>query len=181
MLELFTNPLQKFLVDNAPSMMAWWAEATEALSVLIKKVAGQDKDGVDLSFTCGRVKLKNQKGSSRIGSAMDEAQPSGSMGTHMGKALGDILAEYLNELQGTKPQKRKCLTVIVLTDGIWAGMTDKTDVGKKVVHFLEQLGKLTGHLKDRLASIEFIQFGNDKDTTHRLRHLDEDLKHPGVP
>ena len=165
-------------------MAKFWPQVTEALDVLVKKVKGQDKDGVDLSFTCWRKKLTQQKGSSKINSVMQQAQPSGTMETNMGKALGDILSEYLNELAMTNSQKKKKwkgLTIIVLTDGIWDGMTDKNDVEEKVVNFLEQLGKITGHLKDRLASIEFIQFGDDPDATHRLQHLDGELKWQGVP
>ena len=166
-------------------MVGFWDEATVALDVLIKKAAGQDKDGVDLSFTCGGSKLTNQKGSSKIMSAMNQARPDGpmgtNMGTNMGKALGTILSDYLSALEVAKAHKRKGLTLIVLTDGRWEGMANKAGVEDKVVHFLEKLGDLTGHIKDRLASIEFIQFGHDQDATHRLRHLDGELKWRGVP
>ena len=164
-------------------MARWWDDAIEALNVLVEKVAGQDKDGVDLSFTNGRVKLTNQKGGTKIKAAMKEAQPDRLVGTNMSKALGDILSDYYSYVLERRkaPKKFKGLTVIVLTDGIWEGMTNKAGVEDTVVNFLENLGDLIGHTMDRLATIELIQFGHDKDATHMLEQLEGNLKWRGVP
>ena len=176
----FTDCSKKFLVDNAGTMIDYWYQATFLLETLVMKAAGQDEDGMDLVFTGGPRKLESKKKGSKFTNAMKKAQPVSSTRTDMKAALEDIFSGYMTDFQA-KPHKRKDLTLIVLTDGIWDGMVNKYEVEDKVVHFIEQLRSKIAYLKDRSVSIEFIQFGDDKDATYRLRQLDEGLKWRGVP
>jgi hypothetical protein len=161
-------------------MREHWAEATNLIDVLVMKATGQDKDGMDLFFTCGPVEIKNKKKEKDFVEAMKdpEAQPRDNIYTDMKRKLGDILRDYQAELEKERRTniKVKNLTIIVLTDGIWGGMDDKDDVFQKIVTLIVNL-KISGReMKDRPLSIEFIQFGEDPDATLRLRHLDDDLK-----
>ena len=161
-------------------MIPYWFQATFLLETLVMKAEGQDENGMDLSFTSGGTKLVNQKKGSAFASEMKKAQPHPLMRTNMKTALESIFSDYITEFQ-EKPSKRKDLTLIVLTDGIWDGMMDKNEVEDKVVDFMEHMRKRSAYLKSHSVSIEFIQFGNDLDATFRLRRLDRDLKYRGIP
>lgn len=173
-----TNTPKKFLVDNAGSMRPHWSNAKYLLETLLLKVAGQDEDGIDLTFTSGKAEVQHGKSKSEFLKAMKraEAQPSLQIRTDMKKPLGEIFQIYLNS---RKWGNRK-LTVIVLTDGKWDGMEDKNGVDAKIITFAKQLDKIGG-LEDRPVSIQFIQFGNDPDATSRLRRLDNHLVYSGIP
>jgi hypothetical protein len=162
-------------------MSDWWFEASYLLETLLMKLEGLDKNGMDLSFTLGPVTVQNNKSIPDFMKAMKEARPpQGSMhATDMRASLGNILDHYVNEVErkhrsrGTDPAKD--LTILVLTDGIWEGTTEKQEVNKTIVKFLKRLKAIKGDLSHRPASIEFIQFGNDDDATFRLRQLDDNL------
>ncbi|KAI9776787.1 MAG: hypothetical protein M1816_005081 [Peltula sp. TS41687] len=177
---------KKFLVDNAESMRQHWYEATYLLDTLVMKAAGQDDDGMDLTFTTGPEKLERKKSTSEFTKIMKKAEPMDGVHTDMRRPLGDIFSNYIEETQKRKKylyQKDvKNLTLIILTDGIWAGMgSNKDAVNQKIVSFIKNLEETIGKLKDRPVSIEFIQFGNDEDATYRLERLDKDLKCEGIP
>ena len=161
-------------------MIPYWYQASFLLETLVMKAVGQDENGMDLSFTSGSVRVENQKKGYQFVSAMRKAYPHPQMRTNMKAALENIFSTYMQEFQG-KPLKRKDLTLIVLTDGIWDGMMDKNEVENKVVDFIEQLRKKSDYLKERSVSIEFIQFGNDTEATYRLRQLDRNPKWRGIP
>jgi hypothetical protein len=151
------------------------------------KAAGQDENGMDLSFTGGTVEVVNKKDKSDFTKAMrdGQAQPADGQHTDMRKALGDIFATYLEDVKsaGRSPFKKKVkdLTLVVLTDGIWAGVRNKDDVRQNIIQFVKKLGGVVEELRHRPMSIEFIQFGRDEDATNRLRLLDDDLKYEGIP
>src|SRR5215471_1245497 len=113
-------------------MKKHWYEATYLLETLVMKAAGQDEDGMDLTFTNGPEKLENQKSGSAFKRVMKKAEPKDGVHSDMRKSLGDIFASYLEELQ-RKRGLVKNLTLIVLTDGIWAGMSEKNEVKQKIV------------------------------------------------
>jgi hypothetical protein len=192
-----TYMLQKFLVDNAKTMGDFWDEAAELLEVLVMKAKGLDPDGMDLSFTSGPINVRNKDDEKLFTEAMDNhnAKPNDTTPTDMSTPLGDILFSYLQDLKtgnksrdnGNKKKKssssaneRRKLTVIIFTDGIWDGMDNKAQVDNTIIDFSRELEKEVGRLQKRLVSIEFVQFGNDPDATHRLRHLDNDLRFSGV-
>ncbi|KAH0565999.1 hypothetical protein GP486_000610 [Trichoglossum hirsutum] len=183
LLALFACSLmpQKFLVDNAETMADFWDEATFVLETLVMKAKGQDKDGMDLCFTGGPVTVYGRDNPSKFGKAMEDpdAQPVPDNKTDMREALGRIFAEYLRKVHlGHTP---KYLTLIVLTDGIWAGLQNKYLVEKTITTFLNRLRENIGDLEHRPVSIQFIQFGRDPDATDRLWRLDNQLKYDDIP
>ncbi|KAL9021295.1 MAG: hypothetical protein Q9185_001500 [Variospora sp. 1 TL-2023] len=177
----------KFLVDNGESMEPHWAWAKALLKVLVRKIAGQDENGLDLSFVFGAEKLENQKSNSRNWErAMERAKPWPGTRTNMKTPMGEIFSSFLKQVQQdtrhrpTKPVRK--LTLIVLTDGIWAGMgNSQASVNEIIVKFVQQVKSVIGDLMDPPVSIEFIQFGNDQEATYRLRQLDSGMKWHGIP
>jgi hypothetical protein len=177
---------QKFLVDNAETMKDFWYETMYLVETLVMKAAGQDDNGMDLSFTLGSLKVVNKKDKSDFSKAMRDRQvePANGKHTDMRKALGDIFARYLEDLESAKsPFKKrvKDLTLIVLTDGIWAGVRNKEEVKNTIVYFVKKLEGEVGKLRHRPMSIEFIQFGNNVGATNMLWSFDNELKHEGIP
>ena len=163
-------------------MGEFWDEAIFLLETLVMKAKGQDKDGMDLSFTAGDFELKGQTDHAKFRKALEDCQPRGGVHTDMAGALGNILDKHLKDLRHPFQRNHvKNLTVTVLTDGIWAGARDKDGVEKMIVSFLKELTKTIGPLPIRPVSIQFIQFGNDREATIRLQRLDEDLEKHGIP
>ncbi|KAL8941905.1 MAG: hypothetical protein Q9216_001978 [Gyalolechia sp. 2 TL-2023] len=177
----------RFLVDNGESMIPHWAWAKFLLKVLVRKAAGQDENGLDLSFTLGRENLENQKSNSKQWEkVMDKARPMLGTRTDMKAPMGEILDGFFKQVQHqmryqpTKPIRK--LTLIILTDGIWAGMgNNQTSVNEIIIKFVQELAFTVGNLLDRPVSIEFIQFGNNQEATYRLRQLDTGMKWQGIP
>ncbi|KAL8784971.1 MAG: hypothetical protein Q9213_003632 [Squamulea squamosa] len=181
---------KKFLVDNGESMKPHWPATKFLLRTLRYKVAGQDEDGLDLSFTMGRQKLENEKStSSKWEKIMKEAEPMSEARTDMKTPLNEILKGFLEKVTHVRQRKRyqpsityRRLTLIILTDGIWAGMGNKQNaVNDVIVNVVKKIEVQIGDLVDRPISIEFIQFGYDQEATYRLRRLDTDMKWKGIP
>jgi hypothetical protein len=175
-------------VDNAETMERFWYEATYLLETLVMKAAGQDQNGMDLTFTAGPIEVRNKTRASKFVDTMKDsnARPSPGMHTDIRKPLGNIFKNYLEKLEDKRkyPYKEgpKDLTLIVLTDGLWAGVRDKDEVRQKIVKFVKNLEEVIGdRVKDRPISLEFIQFGDDEDATYRLRQLDNDLRWEDIP
>ncbi|KAL8922484.1 MAG: hypothetical protein Q9172_003549 [Xanthocarpia lactea] len=183
----FGNRDLKFLVDNGESMKRHWAWTKFLLRTLVQKVAGQDENGLDLSFTLGQQKLENEKSTSRLWERrMREATPMSEARTDMKAPLHEILSGYLQRVkhqQRYQPTKQcRKLTLIIMTDGVWAGMgKNQHAVNDIIVKFIHGLESLVGDLVHRPVSIEFIQFGDDPEATYRLRRLDTDMKWKGIP
>ena len=109
-------------------------------------------------------------------------QPKDNMHTDMQKPLDRILSAQLEEIKRNRSKgSPKKLTIIVLTDGVWAGMKNKRDVEKTIVKFGKDVQKFLGNSEPQSVSIEFIQFGHNVDATHRLRRLDDELKFEDIP
>lgn len=107
----------------------------------------------------------------------------------MSASLGDILSAYFVNMKSKRNRKRRStiggdserkLTVIIFTDGKWEGMNRKAQVNGTITGFSKALEKEVGSLQKRFVSIQFVQFGNDPDASHRLGHLDDDLRYSGV-
>lgn len=169
-------------------MAPYWHEATYLLETLVMKAIGQDEDGMDLLFTAaGNFNLKNEKHAQAFVDAMknEQAVPKDDTRTDIRKPLGDIFHKYLVEVKkaqnSSQDEEVKNLTVIILTDGIWAGMKSKNEVNQQIVKFVMDLTATIGDHLHRPVSIEFIQFGDDEDATHELRDLDDNLKFEGIP
>ena len=164
-------------------MQANWYQATFLLKTLVELAEGLDDDGMDLRFTSGNVKLEGKDSASKFMNSMDKARPIKGTRTDLRSSLGDILDFYRNKLsqkQMIPTLNIKDVVVIVLTDGIWAGMEDAEGVAKLLKSFQEELKRLGGSLKLRPFSVEFVQFGNDEAATQRLRYLDDHLEGDGI-
>jgi hypothetical protein len=172
--------IQKFVVDNGTTMRPFWDVATYVLETLAMKLAGLDKDGLDLVFTTGQDwNIDNARGSGapmKFRRAMERAspivpdKPDLKLKTDMCETLGQVFQEYL-----TAHQKKK-MTLLVLTDGIWEGSVRDKAVEKKIATFVEELVKRHGAMEDRRFSIEFIRFGDDANAISRLTGLDDGLE-----
>jgi len=158
-------------------MADWWSDATELLKILVNQAAGQDKDGMDLSFCNGEVRLRSKKSPGDFAKAMENPNAFPAIGVHTDprKILGDILKDYRagpkNFLGQSK--ERKNLTIIFLTDGLWEGMKNKDELEQQIIRFTKQLMELPNGVQDRPVSIEFVQFGHDEDAVTRLKYLDD--------
>ena len=179
---------QIFLVDNAESMNENWYEATQLLTVLVKKAAGLDPDGMDLRFTTGNITLDGKDSASKFVKLMDAARPKTlskeRARTDLRRSLGNILHGYLRKVRENERRPVTLLkdtVLLVLTDGIWAGMENKEGVAEQIKTFSKELKNLHYDLKLRPFSVEFIQFGNNDDATQRLRYLDDYLHKEGIP
>jgi hypothetical protein len=186
-------------VDNAETMKEYWDETQFLLETLVMKCKGIDKDGMDLLFTAGHVIVENSDNVTRFSEAMENenAMPIRDRRTNMSWVLDNIFTDYLNELdnlkepkgkkkQGifrlkTKEKRVKDVTLLVLTDGIWAGNTMRDEVDNTIIRFVKQLQARTGSVNPRGFSISFIQLGEDHNATVHLQHLDDDLKFEGIP
>ena len=155
-----------------------WFEATKLLELLVKKAKGVDENGMDLRFTTGTTALYNKESASEFISKMKKARPkTGSKErahTNLKNSLGTILHEFSTSLKNGRG-KVKDAVVIILTDGVWAGMEDKRSVAQLIKRFSDQLESHNHGLKERPFSIQFIQFGNNQDATRRLKYLDDYL------
>jgi hypothetical protein len=168
-------------------MEDYWFEVQYLLETLVMKAKGQDKNGMDLSFTQGTVVLKGSNDAVKFSKKMDErgAKPMKGWHTDLSLPLEKILSSYLADFKRTRATDDvKKLTLLILTDGKWESMEDKEDVAHTIVNFAREMEKLTGDTlrkRERRVSIEFVQFGYDEDATARLRRLDDDLPYEGVP
>lgn len=97
--------------------------------------------------------------------------------TDLRRPLGSILDDYLFKM---KTNRDKDTTVYVFTDGNWDAMDDKDQVAQQIKTFSAEMKARRNSLKLRPFSIQFIQFGRDRDASERLRHLDEDLCEEGI-
>jgi hypothetical protein len=178
-----------FLVDNGETMAEFWGAAKTLLSDLVTKARHVDKNGMELVFTAGENNFKATNKVANFAQAMDKEghKPVAQGYTHMSAVLGRILAEYLRQYAKTRDKMRdkmRKLTIIVFTDGIWAGMKKELAVDNKIVEFSQRLKEERGNdleEDERRVSIEFVQFGNDRKASVRLKRLDDQLKFRGVP
>ena len=162
-----------------------WYQATELLDTLVMKAKGQDENGMDLQFTIGKGGVTRSNDRSAFVKAMDKFRPEKDKGMHTDILirLDVIFTDYLREARRATAANMKVrrLTLIILTNGVWEFTVDKDKVRRRIVTFVKDLTGVVGELENRSVSIEFIQFGNDPDVTHRLRSLDDDLIWEGIP
>jgi len=191
--------IQKYVVDNAETMQEFWDETKFLLETLVMKCKGIDKNGMDLMFTAGNVMVENSDNVNKFSEAMENeyAIPRKHRKTNMSSVLGCIFRDYLNELDNLKEPKGKKkqglfrskskekrvkdVTLLVLTDGIWAGNPRRDEVDNTIINFVKELQRRTGSVNPRGFSISFIQLGEDPNATAHLQHLDDDLKFEGIP
>lgn len=162
-----------------------WAEAIYLLDALAMKASRQDEDGMDLCFTHGNV---STKGGKKPGTMIDKMKdPSARPDAHRGcrtdirKKLGVLFRDYLSNVEKKGSGIRK-LVVIIFTDGKWEAMTNKHDIERTIVEFVDKLkAAQNGYLDDRQVSFSFIRFGDDEEAKYRLRRLDDELIFQDIP
>lgn len=88
-------------------------------------------------------------------------------------ALMRILTSYSEALE------KKPKTILILTDGIWAGVPDG-DVDTFIKSQIKVL-RLGSSAHSRPVTFQFIRFGHDLAGMERLRRLDDDMKERGLP
>jgi hypothetical protein len=172
-------------------MKPFWYEAEYLLQTTLTKARGQDDNGIDLLFTCRTVKVENCEpkgnllGKNPLTAAMrnQDARPTLGLHTDLRISLGAIFDKYLKEAENRTKfnHELKNLTLIVLTDGWWDDIENKEEVKDQIVRLVQKLRGIVGDMRQRPVSIEFIQFGDDADATHRLWALDNHLKYDGIP
>ena len=156
-----------------------WFQATYTLETLVMKAHGLDPDGMDLTFTTGKIKVEGKEEPKAFVQAMKDGYPKEHVATNMVESLSKILNEYIRKLRSRDQtsSSTNTVTLIVLTDGLWDGTTQKEHVKEKIVEFLQELERLRlNNIEFRPFSIEFVQFGHDADATRRLKDLDNFLR-----
>ena len=124
----------------------------------------------------GRLQTRNQSVEDFI-SAMGKAEPKPSASkTNMTVSLMELFNGYMKERMSSAKERPK--TIIILTDGIWAGMNDDGELDKLIRH---QLGLLAGYhttnLKEtRPVTIQFVAFGSDPAGLRRMKRLDDEIR-----
>lgn len=101
--------------------------------------------------------------------------------TDLRSSLGTILHDYIRRLKSNPRAKVKDIVLLILTDGIWAGMENRNNVAELIKKFSYELKGLHFDLKLRPFGVEFIQFGNDNAATQTLRYLDDYLHEEDIP
>ncbi len=149
-----------------------WYVATFVLVTLAWKLSGLDDDGLDVVFTVGtESNIKDAKGGhvlERFENAMKAACPEQGSKTDMKHTLGQAFDEYIQ----TPQKKRKRMTLIVLTDGIWEDSVKENGVEMKIAEFLSRQRTVDPGFEDRRFSIQFIRFGDHPRARARLEALD---------
>ncbi|UQC73822.1 uncharacterized protein CLUP02_00469 [Colletotrichum lupini] len=194
-----------FLVDNGTTMRKWWSSVIDLLEVMVWRALAYDDDGMEMYFTNPDTNPKATVRGSKSQSvrsftkALDLAEPAAatsqtSVETTIIPELERIINDYTRAKTSKYEPRKK--TIIVLTDGIWRGMHDEYTVDtylRSTFHCLRDLhGDLTYIHPDqphsrkdvseiRPVTIQFVQFGDDKEARERLRRLDDDLAKYGCP
>jgi hypothetical protein len=167
-------------VDNSRTMAQYRYRLTFVVETLEMLVHGLDEDGIDMHFTIGDLanSIRKAKDSSTIAKALLEDNRWRSTEIWTTDMAANLKVIYDEHLEALGPLKKK-KTVYVLTDGKWDGLDDKSQVRTDFVQFLNDLDAKwqgIGRQMDRHHfTIQFIQFGEDKDATARLTELDDQL------
>jgi hypothetical protein len=158
--------------------------ATFVVETLARKLQGIDKNGLDLKFTIGErqydVDGAGKEAPSKFRNAMFDAWPKDDVHraekTDMSYTLGQIFSQY-------RKTQQKQMTLIIVTDGIWDCPLERDVDGNirpdkleaPLVTFMEHIRRIQPHEK-RWFTIQFLQLGEDPNSTERLRRFDDDLE-----
>ncbi|KAK7714954.1 hypothetical protein SLS63_011550 [Diaporthe eres] len=189
----FVNRDLVYLVDNASTMANFWKHATYLLRVLVWRSLKLDEDGMELVFTTGKPDLglepkgkgRKQKPESFV-KKMDDARPDpqGGVTTNMKVSLEMILGKHMKDnLDSQGETLKRGLTILVLTDGLWAA-NDDNHVDEYLANFIKTNTATRGwdgnspddQIRRRPIGIQFIRFGHYPEAIRRLQRLDDELK-----
>ena len=161
-------------------MAEHWDTATFVLETLVWKAYQLDPDGPDLVFIRHGVKLDSSKHPEKFRKAMQGLRKQHSTSkktTIMKSTLESILNAYIGK-RSSAEQMSKNLTIIVLTDGLWTATEDCEEFVKAIAHFKERLSAaMKTIVRPRQVTIQFVQFGKDRNAVEKLIYLDD---HPIV-
>ncbi|KAJ9603081.1 hypothetical protein H2200_012376 [Cladophialophora chaetospira] len=163
-----------FVIDDGRSMHPHWEELINLYSPLIYMVKKKklDPNGSELRFIMSD-ESKEAENTSPLVSMVRERGYHLSGQSNLAHRLEYIFVQYRKKLQRS-PSTTRPISLYIFTDGKWQpGNHQLAEVGsaiKRLVDFLEVNG-----FQQRMAGIQFIQFGNDPVGTERLQWLDEVL------
>ncbi len=92
--------------------------------------------------------------------------------------IRDVIAEILGRWSKGHVVNGKKLTLIILTDGVWAGVKNKKSVANEIIHPLsrwQDKEALRRQLETRGLSIQFVRFGDNKEAIEELSRMDDNL------
>ncbi|KAL2075033.1 hypothetical protein VTL71DRAFT_8813 [Oculimacula yallundae] len=178
-----------FLLDNGSTMGKYWPWARDLVAVLVALLHGQDDNGMEIYFTSSTktygpftepnefVSIINQMNPKTRQS--DNLQEQGDNHARQEKAddIRKVLGRILDKV-GEETYHRK-LTLIILTDGVWKGITEKRTVAEMIVSKLEMWydkALLKEMMQDRGVSLQFVQFGNDPQASAVFGLMDDNLR-----
>ena len=168
-------------------MESHWPRVRELVAVIVALLYGQDDNGMEIYFTSSMdpfgpfsepkdfVRVIN-KMKPKAAPSPDEADETILDEANRADDIRKVLFHILG-LVGKKGYKRK-LTLIILTDGLWKGISDKRTVANGIVNCLEQWQDekaLREMLKVRGVSLQFVQFGKDEAARKEFTYMDDHL------
>lgn len=162
-------------------MRTHWSQVIDVFTALTAKACSTDEDGVDFTFTTGPVDVRNLHNPSKIPEVMKKPHvfPTRGVYTDMDLSLRNVLSIYLRDetrRHFSRGRADRGLSLIVLTDGVWAGTLKSGAVERAIFEFKEAFNRSRGNsLSKRVVGIQFIYFGNEPGTKDRLFGLDRDL------
>ena len=161
------NVLQVFIIDNSASMKDYEQHVIFLAKVLLYFASAADPNGVDVWCTKSDRMLHKKDLKSLLDfvrSIMAAAKGT----TDIKIRLGSILSKYKGELEFQEGRAVTKLSVYVLTDGAWTGLTDAENIIRETVKILKLFNKRSDQL-----GIQFISFGDDSQALERLDRLDK--------
>jgi hypothetical protein len=182
-----TNIDQIFLLDNGSTMAEHWPMARNLVSVLAALLYEQDDNGMDLYFTSTTKKCGTFGEPQAFANAINEMRPRTDSSPEIRTQLtakdstkaDDIrfTLSHILDLIGESGYRRKT-TLLILTDGVWKGISRKRTVADKITNQMQQWadrGTMKSLVFNRGLSIQFIQFGDDDEATAEFDYLDNRL------
>jgi hypothetical protein len=164
---------QVFIIDNSASMHNCWGEMTRLFDSLIHTLEQHNKDGIDMHFSSETGQQNTRFACKCLVDRHDhwrqgnESEKCSKTHGNLDKSLALRLRQYLAGRQ------RKKMTVLVLTDGLWA---DKKQAS------MERLLSDFDHLRrdqtgEENFSVQFIRFGNNPKALERFTRMDNIGRH----
>ncbi|OIW30172.1 hypothetical protein CONLIGDRAFT_669886 [Coniochaeta ligniaria NRRL 30616] len=137
-----------------------------ALAYLVKSL---DNERLDLHFTSSPETIRSHHSTPLLQAFEKRRSPNeGGSRTALAAASDVIEGPIANALQGDS-EKRKPLSLIILTDGVWeSSMTEEKRLSD-AIDSLEQLD-----LPPNQVCLQFIWFGGDEEAKRRHKYLDDD-------
>lgn len=93
-------------------------------------------------------------------------------------SISDVLDGILTDWSANFHKKKRKLTLIVFTDGVWSRLGNKSSVRTGIYHALESANDksaLRKQLRTRGLSIQFVRFGFDPEAIKELDQMDNEL------